>query len=434
MEDLHGFSLTVNTRPIVRSEQMVESEQYEQDPLLGLFFHFVHQRQQWNAVMERMGVHREKLPTIANVHHVSYRRKSRNATLGIESDSLWWEASYLHNATLWCQAESELGDARWDRQFRVVRTPSCITVVGPETQILNKGEINYKNRVYCLLCTVYTDEFLSHSLLVSGYGVERLERLLTSRVGEMGDPRENPLTSSIVLHDSHLRKSRNDTSRNQTGRCLPHRLLEAETSAMTYYHSLDESIVLAKDSMYPAFKKVVVEDVGSDKVASPCLLDPGCHGGEVMTHQLLRSLLQGAVAAPYPKETKFHPPRDTSSPDLLYGGRSLMQTAEMSPNQPAPVALLYTAGCQELFAAVSRSITEKRPTCNQDYARPLDATVMGGNTGVNGAALPYAFPMCAMSEGLVAEPGVLCDLKRDEKVGNNIPEASVKWGVAPWHH
>ncbi|KAJ8868630.1 hypothetical protein PR048_030169 [Dryococelus australis] len=43
-----------------------------------------------------------------------------------------------------------------------------------------------------------------------------MERRRNARMGETGYPRENPLTSVIVRHDSHMRKSRCDPAGNRT--------------------------------------------------------------------------------------------------------------------------------------------------------------------------------------------------------------------------
>ncbi|KAJ8876292.1 hypothetical protein PR048_024202 [Dryococelus australis] len=40
-----------------------------------------------------------------------------------------------------------------------------------------------------------------------------MEQRRNERTGETGDPRENPQTSDIIRHDSHIRKPGNDTGR-----------------------------------------------------------------------------------------------------------------------------------------------------------------------------------------------------------------------------
>ncbi|KAJ8866343.1 hypothetical protein PR048_032186 [Dryococelus australis] len=43
-----------------------------------------------------------------------------------------------------------------------------------------------------------------------------MEQRLNARAGETGDPRENPLTSGIVRHDSHMPKSGSNPGGNRT--------------------------------------------------------------------------------------------------------------------------------------------------------------------------------------------------------------------------
>ncbi|KAJ8888407.1 hypothetical protein PR048_007897 [Dryococelus australis] len=54
-----------------------------------------------------------------------------------------------------------------------------------------------------------------------------MEQRRNERAGEMGDPRENPLTSGIVRHDSHMRKPGSDPTGNRTRfaftSCVPFR-------------------------------------------------------------------------------------------------------------------------------------------------------------------------------------------------------------------
>ncbi|KAJ8869105.1 hypothetical protein PR048_030669 [Dryococelus australis] len=118
----------------------------------------------------------------------------------------------------------------------------------------------------------------------------RAEQRQNGRTGKTGDPRENPPTSDIIQHDSHMRKSGSDTARNRTrGACKSNTHKQNRSSTLLYtptnYTGAKTSYAVVAEWL----RRLTRNQIPSGSVAAQCKSGGNGISGTVPTREYPRA-------------------------------------------------------------------------------------------------------------------------------------------------